>query len=97
LLANLIVPGLGTLVARRRAGIVQVLVSQLGFALTLVWGIWFAITWAQAGEFPEDTGPYLWLGILGAIMFLIAWSWSLASSAILLKQTRTQQQSHRVE
>ena len=90
LLANLIVPGLGTLVVYRRAGIIQVLVSQLGFALTLVWAIWFAVTWAQARTFPDDLGPYFGLGILGAMLFLIAWIWSLASSLNLLRQARTQ-------
>ncbi len=97
LLANFVIPGLGTLVVHRRAGIAQLLLSQLGFALTLMWGIWFAVACVRAGTFPDDIGPYFGLGLLGAVMFFAAWIWSLVSSLSLLNQARTQEQSHGVK
>lgn len=88
LLVNLMVPGLGTLITRRRSGLAQVLLSQTGFGLTLIWGIWFATTSARTHQLPTELGPFFKYGVAGAIMFLIAWTWSLASSLSILRRAK---------
>ena len=87
LLTNLMLPGLGTIVARRRAtGIAQIVLSQTGFALTLVWGVWLAVTWARLGYLPEELGPFYGCGILGALLFFSVWIWSLVVSLDILRK-----------
>jgi hypothetical protein len=88
-LSNLVLPGLGTLVAHRRiAGILQLIVSQTGFALCLLWAILFVREWVHLGSMPEDITPTLALGLTGATLFLLAWIWSLASSVEILIHSR---------
>jgi hypothetical protein len=82
------VPGLGTLITGRRSGFVQVLVSQTGFGLTLIWGIWFATTWARTHELPTELGPFFKHGVAGALMFFAAWIWSLVSSLSILRRAK---------
>ena len=86
---NLVLPGLGTFVARHRlAGVLQLIVSQAGFLLMLVWAISYASIWIRQGRFPEDPGPLYFLGIVGMLLFLLAWIWSLASSIEIVWQLR---------
>ena len=88
-LSNLVLPGLGTFVARRRvAGILQLVVSQTGFALCLLWAILFVRDWIHQGHMPDDVTPDLALGLAGAAIFLLAWIWSLASSVEILLNSR---------
>jgi len=88
-LSNLVLPGLGTFMARRRvAGILQLAVSQTGFALTLVWALLFVREWVRLGRFPADVAPHLALGFTGAMLFLFAWVWSLISSVGILLRSR---------
>jgi hypothetical protein len=89
LLSNLLVPGLGTIVARRRVqGVLQFVVSQVGFALSLIWAILFVYRWSQEGSLPEDITPHLGIGLLGVAIFILAWIWSLASSVEILHSSR---------
>ena len=88
-LGNLVLPGLGTLAARRRvAGALQLVVSQVGFVLMLLWSISFVRVWMQQKSLPEDFGPHFGLGLLGTALFFLAWIWSLASSAGILQESR---------
>lgn len=88
-LSNLVLPGLGTLAARRRlAGTLQLVVSQTGFVLMVVWTISFVRAWMQQGNLPDDLGPHFGLGLLGMALFLLGWIWSLASSAGILQDSR---------
>ena len=89
LLSNLVLPGLGTFVAHRRvAGILQLVVSQTGFALCLVWAILFVRDWVDLGQMPDEVTPDLVLGLTGVALFLLAWIWSLASSVEILVNSR---------
>jgi hypothetical protein len=89
LLSNLVLPGLGTFVAHRRvAGILQLVVSQTGFALGLLWAILFVRDWVRLGQMPVEVTPDLLLGLIGAALFLLAWIWSLASSLEILLNSR---------
>ena len=86
---NLVLPGLGTFVARHRlAGALQLAISQAGFLLMLLWSISYALRWMRQGSLPEDLGPNFRLGALGVVLFLLAWIWSVASSVAILHDSR---------
>jgi len=88
-LSNLVLPGLGTFLAHRRVtGVLQLVASQTGFALCLLWAILFVRDWVRQGSLPEDVTPHLALGLIGAAMFLLAWIWSLVSSVEILYTSR---------
>ena len=90
LAANLLVlPGLGTLVAGRRWGVVQAALALAGFALTLGWLTFFVMAWIQLGAFPLTGGPHLSWGILGVAVFGAAWLWSLATGLAVLREARS--------
>jgi hypothetical protein len=87
--SNLVLPGLGTFVARRRlAGVLQLVISQIGFVLMLLWAISYALSWIRQGSPLEDTGPNFRWGVLGMMLFLLAWIWSLASSIAIVHDSR---------
>ncbi len=87
--SNLVLPGLGTFLAHRRVvGVIQLVISQTGFALSLLWAILFVRDWVQQGSLPEDVTPHLALGLIGCAIFLLAWIWSLASSVGILRISR---------
>jgi hypothetical protein len=89
LLSNLALPGLGTLVARRRvAGLLQLVISQIGFALCVLWSVLFLRDWIRQGSLPEDITPHLGLALIGPALFFLAWIWSLASSVEILIDSR---------
>lgn len=86
LLNLLATPGLGSLVARRwLAGTGQLLLSLVGFTLFM---IWFVKVMTQfygqiSGEVVvHPAGKYL---IAGAVLFALAWIWSLVTSLSLLR------------
>jgi hypothetical protein len=88
-MSNLVLPGVGTFVAGRRVeGVLQLVVSQIGFALSLLWAVLFVRDWIREGSLPEDITARLWLGVLGVAMFLLAWMWSVASSVAILRDSR---------
>lgn len=88
--ANLTVPGLGTFVSGARiTGLLQMLLSQAGFAVALIWAIWAIGTWIRTGVLPVQPGRPLWLGLGGSLLFLGALAWSLVSSLCLLLRAGT--------
>ena len=89
-LGNLVLPGVGTFAAGRRVeGALQLVVSQTGFVLMMVWASSFVRTGIKLGSLPEDFGPHSGLCFLGLALFLLAWIWSLASSYGILQDSRT--------
>lgn len=88
-LSNLMLPGLGTFLAQRRAvGVLQLVISQTGFVLSLLWAILFARDCLREQGLTEDVTAHLALGLTGATIFLFAWIWSLISSVRILLSTR---------
>ncbi|HUI07282.1 MAG TPA: hypothetical protein VL486_09790 [Verrucomicrobiae bacterium] len=88
-LGNLVLPGVGTFVAHRRtAGILQLIVSQTGFLFMVLWAISFVRDWIHLGSLPEETVSQLGPGLIGCVLFLLAWIWSLASSLSILQSSR---------
>jgi hypothetical protein len=89
LLANaLVLPGLGSMMAGRRAsGLVQAALSLVGFALTMVWMWSFFGIWLRQG-FPEDLGPRWALGVTGLVLFGVSWIWALLSGLAIVREAR---------
>ena len=89
ILGNLVLPGVGTFLARRRiAGILQLVVSQTGFVMMMLWAFAYVRDWLRAGSLPEDFGTHFGLVLLGLAMFFFAWFWSLVSSLQILRDAR---------
>ena len=81
-------PGLGTFVGGARiTGLLQMVLSQAGFSLALIWAIWAGGTWIRTGILSVQPGRMLWLGVGGSLVFLAALVWSLASSLRHLHRT----------
>ncbi len=93
LIANVFVlPGLGTLTAGRVSGYIQAPLALIGFGLTTAWCIGFVMRWVRHGAFPDEVGPYLWVCLLGILLFLVAWSWALMTSVRILAGAREAKQ-----
>lgn len=85
-------PGLGSLMARRWiAGTGQLLLALAGFVLVVVW---FFETMAQVyGEINGDATPHSVAGTgeLGALLFAVAWLWSLVTSISLVARAKSEE------
>jgi hypothetical protein len=89
-LINLLaLPGGGTILAGRREGWVQMGLALVGFVLTCVWATHAIGTWIRTGDFPCALDGYLLTAAVGAMLFLIAWLWALASSISIMRQKPT--------
>lgn len=82
-----VTPGLGSLMARRWAeGAGQVAVSVAGFALIMVW--FYKVVVVQFyGQFTGNVTvePAGYIGVTGAVLFVVAWVWSLFTGVSLLR------------
>lgn len=89
-LVNLLVtPGLGTLMVSKIAlGLAQLALAFAGFGFVLVW--FLAVMWQYYGQISGnvEVKPVGWIGIIGAVLFLAAWLWSLITSISLIHQAR---------
>ena len=86
LIANLVVlPGLGSVVARRKVGYLQMLLAIGGFVLTLVALIRIVLLWARDYLLPDDPNLYR-AAIIGIGIFLFSWTWSLLTSLAVFRQ-----------
>jgi 4a-hydroxytetrahydrobiopterin dehydratase len=87
LLNQLATPGLGSLIAGRWfAGTGQLILSIAGFALVMVW---FVQEMKQFyGQINGDVAvqPIGWILVVGTILFVLAWLWSLVTSASLMRE-----------
>ena len=86
LLNQFATPGLGSLLAGRRlAGSGQLFLSLGGFVLVAVWFWWLMLQFY--GQIGGDVAvrPEGGIGLLGAVLFALAWGWSLITSLSLLR------------
>ena len=89
LLANVAgVPGMGTMMARRREGVAQLALSVAGGVLLTWWMVAFVIAELRTMEFPPPGGPALGLALSGLGLFGIGWLWALASSVAVFRDRR---------
>jgi hypothetical protein len=85
----LVLPGLGSFLVRRRiAGAAQAMLAAVGAGMSLWWLVLLARQWAEDGYFPIDGGDSFRLGITGALLFAVAWLWSLATSVSVLRAVK---------
>ena len=85
----LVLPGLGSFLVRRRiAGAAQAVVAVVGAGLSLWWLVLLARQWAEDGYFPWDGGDHLRIGIVGVLVFAVAWVWSLVTSLSVVHAAR---------
>ena len=89
LINQLATPGLGSLMAgRRAAGIGQLLLAVAGFGMVMGWFVLLALQ--IYNELINDAQPksVAWLGEVGAVTFAAAWVWSLVTSLSVLREGR---------
>lgn len=88
LVTNLLVlPGLGSAMARRKSGYIQMLLAFGGFGVTLSALVRIMVEWAREFLLPDDPGLYK-AAIAGIGVFLVAWVWSLLTSLALFRELR---------
>ena len=88
---NLALPGFGSLAAGRRIGYLQVALTIVGMALTMIFGVRFVLwtleNWSRLHDPAADQVSALgemWLAVrwalLGISIFGLGWLWALATS-----------------
>jgi hypothetical protein len=96
--SNLSVPGLGSLVAGRRVGYIQLTFALVGMAFTAFFGVQF-IYWylshskgIEGQDDPIATLQMLWqhvrFALFGIAVFLMGWLWALFTSIGILSQAK---------
>lgn len=78
-------PGLGTIMAGQRVGWLQAAISATGFILSSWWAGTFIVAWTRTREFPLDGGPHLLTGVVGVILFVVAWLWAFVTGLAILR------------
>ena len=89
-------PGLGTIMAGRRAGWPQAALMVAGFCLTmafLLWYLWccFRYVWESswdAGDWHAQFAPYYWVLHRGLLLCGVAWCWALFDSVAIMRAAR---------
>lgn len=95
LVANALgVPGMGTLMARRWEGVVQLALSVAGGVLMTWWIVAFVIAAVRETMLPPADGPPLDTVLWGLVLFLAGWLWALLSSVLVLQAARRRRPSN---
>jgi hypothetical protein len=88
-LANTVMlPGVGSLIAGRRRGIFQMVITLFGTALTLVFAVWFVREYLRTQMIPAPEGLWFLAGVLGAGLFATGWIWAFFTSLSILQESR---------
>lgn len=87
LLLNLLAwPGLGSLLARRKSGGIQMAMSLLGI-FSVVWALQkFTAMMIDETRYPTWHDSFIWLAIGGVASFVLAWVWALFTSLSIRKE-----------
>lgn len=83
----LILPGLGSWILGRVAGLMQMAMALTGFGLTLIWAFWLVKAWLALKHLPTEAGPHLAKALTGVLLFTVAWFWALGSSLSILRNS----------
>jgi hypothetical protein len=90
LMTNLLVfPGLGSIVAGRRVGYVQMVLGIAGFGLNLFFILRVLNQWFHWDQDPGPVMHDLVFSMVGLGVFLTAWMWGLVTGLTLMRQTRS--------
>jgi hypothetical protein len=89
LINQLATPGLGSLMAGRRlAGTGQLLLAVAGFAMATGWFLLVLTSTYNTLVNDMPTKTPVWLGVAGAMVFLVSWLWALVTSLQLLRSAK---------
>jgi len=85
-----VTPGMGSLMAGRIfAGLGQLGVAVVGFALVVVWFVKLMVQYRGLIDGQEAAFQLnAWLAISGAMIFAISWLWALVTSIGLMQEAR---------
>lgn len=73
------------------AGLGQIALAVVGFLFVMAW---FFLTILESWHLAESNAPpksYTRLAIIGAVVFVVAWIWSLITSIQLLREAKRNQ------
>src|SRR5262245_45376162 len=98
--ANLGLPGAGSLAAGRYSGYAQLALAAAGTFVTIAFGsraiAWYVANWSrlhQAQMDPLEALEEMWVvlrwALLGIGIFLTGWLWALATSLIIIRSSRS--------
>ena len=99
-IANLGLPGAGSIAAGRYSGYGQLALAAIGTLVTVVFGTraigWYISNWSRLHQSqidPLDTLEEMWLvlrwALLGIGIFLVAWLWAVATSLVIIRAARS--------
>ena len=99
LTTNLAIPGMGSLVAGRKAGYAQAILAMISMSLTVIFGarfaMWLLANWSRV--YSPETDPigvmvemwhYLRWALISIGLFFVSWFWALATSYAILNAAR---------
>ena len=88
LVTNLtVLPGLGSLMAHRRVGYAQALLSLTGTGMSLLFIFRWVLSWLEQGSLPQvELGPDLLMGLGGIVVFGVSWLWGLLTGLAIVRQ-----------
>ena len=102
-MANVAVPGSGSLTAGRAPGYGQLALAVGGLILTILFGlpfiVWYIANWSRLslGLYGEPTDAFsvwaeIWLRLKGALLgiglFGLGWLWALSTSLLILRSAK---------
>jgi hypothetical protein len=98
LTTNLALPGFGSLAAGRKSGYFQAVLTIIGMALTMIFGLrfiaWSLSNWSRLHDPTADQFAALgemWLvvrwALLGIGIFALGWIWALGTSLGILRES----------
>lgn len=95
---QLVLPGLGSLVAGHKTGYAQVALALIGMVLSSAFAAWFFTAWWHAPHAPADVDElkqffaggmaYVKAGGIGFACFLLGWFWALATSINIVRESK---------
>lgn len=95
LVANLSLPGSGTMLAGQKVhGVCQMATAAVGFLMTTYFAVWFLADWLKTGVFPvtalNEAGqiPASWIaplliGFGGVVVFVFSLAWAFVTSLVI--------------
>ena len=83
----LVLPGLGSVIAGRRLGYLQMGLAVVGIGLTLVFVAAFLKVWFKEADVWTGWGPVV-TALVGIALFGISWLWSLWTGITMLRKEK---------
>jgi hypothetical protein len=88
LLNVLVLPGAGSIMARRRTGYYELGFALLGAAVVVTAFGGYFMTWLRTMQQPPSWGPYVNRMSAGVAMLAVSWVWSFCTGLHVLRCSR---------